>query len=71
MRKISKRSFVSRNEHTLRNHEQQSLQYKVKLKEQGASAPDFRIVSPALYLASQNKESNETNTKAIGLYARL
>src|SRR5882762_8996510 len=57
MREIRKRSLVSRNEHTLRNHEQQSLQDEVKLKEQDASAPDFRIVSPALYLASQSKEN--------------
>src|SRR5712671_5417815 len=64
MRKVSKRSLVSRNEHTLRNHEQQSLQYEVKLKEQDASAPDFRIVSPALYLASQGKENKRNQYKS-------
>src|SRR5712671_6285413 len=64
VREISKRSLVSRNEHTLRNHEQQSLQYKVKLKKQDASAPDFRIVSPAFYLASQNKENKRNQYKS-------
>src|SRR5712672_1543232 len=64
VREISKRSLVSRNEHTLRNHEQQSLQYKVKLKKQDASAPDFRILSPALYLASQSKENKRNQYKS-------
>src|SRR5712671_991114 len=64
VREISKRSLVSRNEHTLRNHEQQRLQYKVKLKKQDASAPDFRIVSPALYLASQSKENKRNQYKS-------
>src|SRR5712671_1139979 len=64
MRKISKRSLVSRNEHTFRNHEQQSLQYKIKLKEQDASAPDFRIISPALYLACQSKENKRNQYKS-------
>src|SRR5712675_995618 len=64
MRKISKRSLVSRNEHTLRNHEQQSLQDEVKLKEQDASASDFRIVSPALYLACQSKENKRNQYKS-------
>src|SRR5258706_2791076 len=31
MREISKGSLESRNEHTFRNHDQQSLQYKLKL----------------------------------------
>src|SRR5712671_3031865 len=64
MRKVSKRSLVSRNEHTFRNHEQQSLQYKIKLKEQDASAPDFRIISPALYLACQSKENKRNQYKS-------
>src|SRR5882762_6171000 len=64
MWQVSKGSLIRRNEHTFRYHEQQRLQYKVELEEHDASAPDFRIVSPALYLASQNKENKRNQYKS-------
>src|SRR4029077_15235861 len=56
MRQVRQRSLVSGNKHTFRQHKQQKLQYKIKLKENGARSADFGIVSARSYLVCQSKE---------------